>query len=124
MVPGETQFCLKLRVQMVSFDIVITGDPKSALPGNPTRFFDATRSPQRDMAMLKAKEDYSRLHHLIFGEVLEETVGMEPIRGANLLLCGVVVCACRKGSWQALLLVIRLSVLFGALCKPNLSCRG
>lgn len=62
---GETPYCLKLRVLMVSIDIVITGDPQSAAAGNPERFFDATKSPLRDKAVIAAKEQYPRLHHLI-----------------------------------------------------------
>lgn len=62
---GETPYCLRLRVRMLSVDIVITGDPKSAVRYNPDRFYEATKSSQRDEAVIDAKDKFPRLHHLI-----------------------------------------------------------
>jgi len=62
---GETPYCLKLRVRMLSIDIVITGDPNNTQIHNPERFYDATKSPLRDEAVVAAKESFPRLHHLI-----------------------------------------------------------
>lgn len=62
---GETPYCLKMRFRMVSFDIVITGNPEATAVKNPERFYDATKSQLRDNAIIEAKQKYRYLHHLI-----------------------------------------------------------